>query len=108
MFERGLYSLCGLPNFFSQIMTIRFAEVIAKKQAITNIDDLILQVKTKAELWKSLESCFKCLRSSGLKVAPNKTELFLRKVQFLGHIVSDKGIQPVAKKVEDIKKSEEP
>ena len=108
MFERGFYGLCCLPNFFSRIMTIHFAEMIAKKQAITYIDDVILQAKTKSEMWKNLESYFKCLRSSGLKAAPNKTKLFLRKVQFLGHIVSDKGIQPFAKKVQDLKDLKSP
>ena len=103
MFQRGFYGLCGLPNFFSRIMTIHFAEMIAKKQAITYIDDVILQAETKEEMWKNLESYFKCLRSSGLKAAPNKTKHFLRKVQFLGNIVSDKGIQPVAKKLQDLK-----
>ena len=87
-------------------MTIHFVEMIAKKQAITYIDDVILQAKTEAEMWKTLESYFKCLRSAGLKAAPNKTKLFLRKVQFLGHIVSDKGIQPIAKKVKDLKSLE--
>ena len=108
MFERGFYGLCGLPNFFIRIMTIHFAETIAKKQAITYIDDVILEAKTKAEMWENLESYFKGLRSSGLKTAPNKTKLFLRKVQFLGHIVSDKGIQPVAKKVQDLKNLKSP
>ena len=73
IFERGLYGLCGLLNFFSRIMTIHFAEMIAKKQAITYIDEVILQAKTKAEMWKNLESYFKCLTSSGLKAVPNKT-----------------------------------
>ena len=59
-------------------------------------------------MWKNLKSYFKCLRSSGLKAAPNKTKLFLRKIQFLGHIVSDKGIQPVAKKVQDLKDLKSP
>ena len=48
------------------------------------------------------------MRSSGLKAAPNKTKLFPRKVEFLGHIVSDKGIQPVAKKVQDLKDLKSP
>ena len=108
MFERGFNGLCGLANFFSRIMTIYFAEMIAKKQAITYNDDVILQGKTEAEMWKSLESYFKCLKSSGLKAAPNKTKLFLRKVQFLGHIVSHKEIQPVAKKVQDLKDLKSP
>ena len=52
MFQRGLYGLSGLPKFFSRMMTIQFAETIANKQAITYINDVILQAKTKAEKWK--------------------------------------------------------
>ena len=80
MFERGFYGLCGLPNFFNRFMTIHFSDMIAKNQDITYTDDVILQAKTKAERWKNLESSIQCLRSSGLKAAPNKTKLFLRKV----------------------------
>ena len=50
--------------------------MIAKKQAITNFDDVILQAKSKAEMWKNLESNFNRLRSSGLKAAPNPTTFF--------------------------------
>ena len=82
--------------------------MIAKKQAITFIDDVILQAKTKAQMCKNLESYFKCLRSSGLKAALNKTKLLLRKLQFLGHIASDKGIQPAVKKVQDLKNLKSP
>ena len=48
MFERGFYGLCGLPNFFNRIMTIHFAEKIAKKQAIIYIDDVILSSKNQS------------------------------------------------------------
>ena len=98
MFERWFYSLCGLLNFFSRIMTIHFAEMIARKQPMTYIDDVILQARTKLEMWKKLESYFKCSRSSGLKAALNKTILFLRKYKLLGHTFFDRGNQPVAKK----------
>ena len=50
MFERGVYGLCGFPNFFSRFMTIHFAEIIAKKQAITYIDDVILQAKATTKM----------------------------------------------------------
>ena len=108
MFERRFYGLCSLPNFFCRIMTIHYAEIISRKQAIKYIDDVILQAKTKNDMQENLESCFQCLRSSGLKAAPRKTKLFLRKVQFLGHIVCDKGIQPVAKKVQDLNNLKSP
>ena len=45
-------------------MTIHFAEMIAKKQAITYIDGVILQAKTTAEMWRNLESYFKCFLGS--------------------------------------------
>ena len=69
---------------------------------------MIHQAKTKAETWKKLKTYFKCLRSSGLKAAPNKTKLFLRKVPFLGQILSDRGIQPVSRKFQDIKHLKSP
>ena len=50
MFERGFYGRCGFPNFFSRIMTTHFAEMIAKKQAITCIDHVIFQGKTKNDV----------------------------------------------------------
>ena len=53
-------------------MTFHFAEMIAEKQAITYVDDVIPQTKTKAEMWKNLDFLFKGLRSSGLKAAQTK------------------------------------
>ena len=34
-YTRGFYGLCGLPNYFYQLMTIQFEPLIKKKQAIT-------------------------------------------------------------------------
>ena len=82
--------------------------MIARKQAITYIDDVILQVKTKKHMRRNLESFFQRSQSSRLKTAPNKTKMFLGKVQLLGHIVSDKRIQPVDKNVQDLKNLKSP
>ena len=107
MFEQGFYGLCGVPNFFSLIMVIHSAGIIAQKQAISNID-VFLGGKTENDLWKKLGAFFQCLRSSGLKVVPNRTKRFLRKTQFLGHLVSDKGSEPAADKVQDLKSLRSP
>ena len=96
-FERGFYGLCGLPNFFSRVMTIPFAGMMDKKQTITYIDDLILQAKNKAEMWKNLESYFKFLRSSGLNAAPNKTKLFWEKFISLDTLFPAKEINQLPK-----------
>ena len=49
-FTRGFYGLCGLPNFFSRFVTIHFDPLIRKKQAITYIDDTIMQSQTRGEM----------------------------------------------------------
>ena len=46
-------------------------------------------------------------RKGGLKAAPGKTH-FLRKIKFLGHVISQDGIQPVAKRVQDLKNLKSP
>ena len=107
-FQRGFYGLCGLPNFFSRIMTIHFAPLIKKKQAITYIDDTIMQSQTINEMFEIIDKYHELLRKAGLKAQPEKTKFFLRKVQFLGHIVGKDGIQPVKKRVTDLKALKSP
>ena len=42
------------------------------------------------------------LRSAGLKLRPEKCALFQKSITFLGHVVSDKGIQTDRKKTEAV------
>ena len=79
-YTRGFYALCGLPNFFSRLMTIDFDLLIKKKQAITYIDDTIMQSKTKLELFTVINEYHTPLRKALLKAAPDKTIFFLKKV----------------------------
>ena len=50
-YTRGFYGLCGLPNFFSRLMTIHFDHFIKKKQAITYVEDTIMQSQNKNEMF---------------------------------------------------------
>ena len=101
-FTRGFYGLCGLPNFFSRLMTIHFEPLVKKKQAITYIDDTLMQAKNKGEMFSVIREYHDLLRRAGLKAAPEKTLFFLRKVKFLGHVLSSEGVQPIAKRVKDL------
>ena len=83
-------------------MTIHFAPVIRKK-AIRYIDDTITQVQHETEMFEIIDKYRELLRKSGLKAQSEKTKFFLRKVQFLGHVVGKDGIQPVKNRVADLK-----
>ena len=102
-YTRGFYGLCGLPNFFNRLMTIHFDPLINKKQAITYIEDTILQSKNKNEMFTVINKYHTLLRKAGVEAFPDKTFFFLKKLNFLGHVISPDGIQPIAKRVEELK-----
>ena len=101
-FTRGFYGLKGLHSFFSRMMTIHFEPLIKKKQAITYIDDTLMEAKNKQEMFTVIQEYHDLLRKAGLKAAHDKTLFFLRKVMFLGHEIAAEGIQPVAKRVRNL------
>ena len=84
-------------------MAINFEPLAKKRQAITYLDDSLLQLQVKGEMFTIIHEYHQLLRKGGVKSAPDKTIFFLRKVNFLGHVISQDGIQPVAKRVQDLK-----
>ena len=76
MFERRFYGICAVQISLVESWQSILLNWLQKKQAFSYIDDVILQANTKAEMRKNLDFNFQCLRSSGLKAAPNKTKLW--------------------------------
>ena len=89
-------------------MTIHFEPLIKKKQAETYIDDIIMQSQNKGEIFSIIHEYHNLLMKAGLKAAPEKTFFFLKKVKFLGHVISSEGIQPIANRVNDVKNLKSP
>ena len=89
-------------------MAINFKPLIKKKKAITYLDDSLLQSHTRAEMFTIIHEYHQLLREGGFKAAPDKTHFFSRKVKFLGHVISEQGIQPVAKRVKDLQNLQSP
>ena len=94
------------PNFLSRLMTIHFDPLIKKKQAITYIDDTIMQSQNKNQIFTIINEYHTLLRKAGLKAAPDKTFFFLKKVKFLGRDISSDGLPTIAKLVEDLNSPE--
>jgi len=67
------------------------------------IDDLIIFGRTAQELLDRLDMVFSRLREVGLKLKANKSVLFQREVEFLGHLVTAEGIQPLPQNLEVIR-----
>ena len=71
---------------------------------IVYLDDTIIFSDTKEEHLKRLEAVFQKLAAAGLKLKPSKCFLFREEIEYLGHVVSGKGISTNHKKVEAVSK----
>ena len=56
--------------------------------------------------WRSilntLKLSFRKLKAAGLKLKESKCDFFKSEIHYLGHLISDKGIQPLPEKLDTI------
>ena len=71
---------------------------------IVYLDDIIIFSDTKEEHLKRLEAVFQKLSAAGLKLKPSKCFFFREEIEYLGHVVSGKGISTNPKEVEAVTK----
>jgi len=101
-FTRMPFGLAGAPASFCRMMSIVLADLLWVV-CICYIDDLVIFARTEQELLQRLDIVLTRLHEEGLKLKPSKCSLFRTQVEFLGHLVTSKGIQPLPKKLQAIK-----
>jgi len=101
-FRRMPFGLCNAPATFQRLME----KVLAGLQwqiAVLYIDDIVVFGSSVAEHLERLETIFSRLRKAGLKLKPSKCTLLKRKVDFLGHTVSARGVEADPTKISKVK-----
>ena len=73
-----------------------------------HIDDTIMQSQNKNEMSTSINYYHTLVHMAGLKSAPDKSFFFLKKMKFLGRVISPDGVQPIANRVKDSKNLKSP
>ena len=68
------------------------------------LDDIIIFSRTPEEHLKHIEIIFQKLKVAGLKLKESKCDFFKSEIHYLGHLISDKGIQPLPEKLDTITK----
>ena len=102
-YTRRFYGLCGLSNIFSPLMTLQFAPLIKKKQAITYIHDTKLQLQNKNEMLTLINGDHTLLRKAGFEAAPDKTFSFPKKLNLLVILYLQKESNPSQNELETCK-----
>lgn len=92
-FNRLPFGLNISPNSFQRMMSIALCG-LPPQCAFLYIDDIIVIGCSISHHFSNLREVFQCLRKYNLKLNPSKCHFFKSEVTYLGHHVSNMGIQP--------------
>ena len=100
--NRMAFGLTNAPATFQRLIE-RCMGDIHLKECLIYLDDIIIYSQTFEEHLHRLENVFKQLELHGLKLKGSKCEFFKHHVNYLGHVVSDQGIQTDPEKISALK-----
>ena len=84
-------SICNAPATYQRLMQDMARDDIFRV-LLVQIDDVLVYSRTVEEHIERLELVFKNLHQKGLKLEPRKCSFFQKRVRFLGHELSEDGI----------------
>lgn len=96
------FGLCNSPSTFQRLMDLVLAD-LQWTTCLVYLDDIIIFGRTFQEHLGRLDEVLTKLRQANLKVKPAKCSLFAKEVQYLGHIISAKGVKADPSKVEAVR-----
>ena len=96
------FGLCNAPSTFERLMENVLAG-LRWETLLVYLDDVIVFGRTIAESIDRLEAVLVRFRNAGLKLKPSKCHLFRKEVNYLGHVVSEKGIHTDPAKIEAVR-----
>ena len=104
-FNRAPFGLAQAPAYFMKLTNIVLTGV---DFAMGYLDNIIIFSKTEEEHVEQLRIIFERLRQAGLKLKMSKCDFFKKHIQYLGHLISDKGIHLLPEKLKSIRKMSVP
>ena len=104
-FNRVPFGLTQAPAYFQKLIN----DVLKGCNfAMGYLDDIIIYSRSEKEHLEHLEEIFIRLKAAGLKLKLEKCCFFKKHIQYLGHLISEEGIQPLPEKLESIAKMPAP
>lgn len=101
-FNRMPQGVTNAPSTFQRLME-KCMEDINLREVLVFLDDLIIFSETLEEHERRLLKVLSRLREYGLKLALEKCKFFQTSVRYLGHIVSERGVETDPEKIEALK-----
>ena len=96
------FGLTNSPTTFQTIINDLFRDLINQGDMVTFIDDILVAIDTKEGYDELVEEVLRRLEENDLFVKPEKCKWKVREVEFLGVVISPKGVEIQKKKMEGV------
>ena len=96
------FGLTNAPATYSRLVQ-KVLEGIPTNIALPYLDDTCIHTESFDEHLEALERVFQAHENAGLTLQPPKCQLFQPSIEYLGHVVSARGITPIPKSLAIIK-----
>jgi hypothetical protein len=100
-YRRMPFGLKTAPATFQRLMNTALSGLTGTR-CFLFLDDIIIYANSLVEHDKKLRDVLRRLRKYNLKLQPDKCEFLRKEVSFLGHKISERGVEPDTRKVEAI------
>ena len=104
-FNRCPFGLSQAPAYFQRLIHEVLKDITF---AFGYLDDILIFSPDNKTHLKHLEIVFQRLREADLKLKASKCNFFKKHIQYLGHLVSGEGIEPLPEKLEAVRKMPPP
>jgi len=99
--KRMPFGLSTAPGTFQRLMDLAMCG-LSYESVLVYLDDLIIMASSFEQLVERFAAVLDRLRAANLKVNCRKCKLFRRKVSFLGHVISQDGIEVQPEKTDAV------
>jgi hypothetical protein len=106
-YRRMPFGLKTAPATFQQMMNTVLSGLTGSR-CFVFLDDIVIYANSLVDHDRKLREVFRRLRKHNLKLQPDKCEFLRKEVIFLGHKISEQGVEPDNHKVEAIKNFPKP
>jgi hypothetical protein len=100
-YRRMPFGLKTAPATFQRVMNTALSGLTGTR-CFVFLDDIVIYANSLADHDRKVRDVFRRLRQNNLKLQPEKCEFLRTEVTFLGHKISERGVEPDTLKVEAI------